>query len=81
MQLPDVKMSATENSLALALVVVINWMLAHLFTQWVMPSEVQSALQTVITILIAWFITRTNGNGNGKKTNGTPPSPPEGPKP
>lgn len=50
--------SATENTLALAIVVILNWLMAHLATSWAMPSEVQSALQSIITISIAYYLSK-----------------------
>lgn len=40
------------TSLALATVVLFNWFLAHLATDWVLPPEVTQALQTIVTY--AW---------------------------
>jgi hypothetical protein len=46
-----------EQALALALVVILNWLLAHLATNWTMPPEVANAAQSVITIVVAYLIT------------------------
>lgn len=53
---------ATANLLAFATVVELNWVIAHVATSWAMPSEVQSAVQTSITIWLTWWA--------GKKLNG-----------
>lgn len=45
-----------ENAVALAIVVIADWLLAHLATSWVMPSEVQSSVQgLLIAVMGAWF--------------------------
>jgi hypothetical protein len=49
---------STEDIVALALVVIENWLLAHLLPSWVLPSEVQSAEQTLITVGVAWWLSR-----------------------
>ena len=51
MQLPS---NSSENALALALMVIANWLMAHLVTDWVMPSEVQSACQTLLIAGLGW---------------------------
>lgn len=48
--------NTTENATALALVVIANWFLAHLSTDWVMPSEVQSSLQALIVAGFGWYL-------------------------
>lgn len=48
----------STNTFALALVVLINWMLAHLETDWAMPPEVQSSLQAIIAIVVTWIVTK-----------------------
>lgn len=40
----------SAHAAALAIVVILNWLLAHLATDWAMPPEVQSALQALISI-------------------------------
>lgn len=45
-----------EAAFALACVVLLNWVLAHLATSWVMPSEVQSAVQTIVSITTSYFV-------------------------
>ena len=47
---------STEDIVALALMVILNWLLAHLLTNWVLPPEVQSAFQTLITVAIAAWL-------------------------
>lgn len=57
--------SSAENAIALGLVVLANWLLAHLATSWAMPPEVQSSLQAMIIALLgAWFKTRAAGQGS-----------------
>lgn len=48
--------STNEQALALACVVILNWLIAHLATSWAMPPEVQSAVQSVITIGIGYYL-------------------------
>lgn len=50
--------STNEQALALSLVVILNWLLAHLVTSWAMPPEVQSAVQSIITIGIGYVLSR-----------------------
>lgn len=68
---------ANEQAFALALVVIINWVLAHLMTDWAMPPEVQSSLQSIITITIGFFLDRAARNGGAATipTVTTPPPP------
>lgn len=71
--------SHVQNIVAFAFVVIANWILAHLANSWVMPSEVQSAFQTLIGVSVgAWAINHNikipNGNGNGNG-NGHDPDP------
>ena len=40
--------NTTENATALAIVVIGNWLLTHLATEWTMPPEVQSSVQALI---------------------------------
>ena len=40
----------TEDIVALSLVVLANWLIAHLATSWVLPPEVSSAVQTLIVV-------------------------------
>lgn len=61
----------TGSVAALALVVIINWLIAHLATDWVMPPEVQSAVQTLISVtLTAWLLRRENKSGNDRASGG-----------
>ncbi len=67
--------NTTENAVALAIVVILNWLLTHLATTWAMPPEVQSSLQALIVAVGgAWLRARhLNRVANGK----TPPDPPQ----
>ncbi len=71
----------TGSVVALALVVIINWLIAHLETSWAMPPEVQSAVQTLISVsltaFLAWLAQRGIKVGNG--SNGAPPPPVQAP--
>lgn len=49
---------STEDIVALAFMVILNWFMAHLMTSWVLPPEVQSAFQTIITVGIAAYLNR-----------------------
>jgi hypothetical protein len=49
---------STEDVVALSLMVILNWLLAHIATSWVLPPEVQSATQTLLTVCIAMYIDR-----------------------
>lgn len=55
---PTIARNTNEQALALACVVIINWLIAHLATSWVMPPEVQSAVQSTVTILISYWLSR-----------------------
>lgn len=44
--------TTAENTLALALVVFVNWLLAHLANDWTMPAEVESSVQAGVTVLL-----------------------------
>lgn len=72
--MPTFPNGSTENAIALAMVVLANWFLAHLATDWVMPSEVQSSLQGLLVVAIGcWLRLRhmsLTGGGGGV------PSPP-----
>lgn len=50
--------NSSENALALAIMVIGNWIIAHLVTDWVMPTEVQSSAQT---LLVAFLGTHFDG--------------------
>jgi hypothetical protein len=45
-----------EQTLAMAFVIFLNWMISHLANSWVMPSEVESAVQSCLVIIIAWYV-------------------------
>lgn len=74
--------SHLPNGLALALMVMVNWVLAHLATNWVMPPEVSSAAQSIITALLTVWVDQNpvlkqvlaalNDNHNGNGNGGTP---------
>lgn len=62
--------TTAENTLALAFVVFVNWLLAHLATDWTMPSEVESSLQAGITVLLgAHFQWRDARKTKAEETN------------
>lgn len=67
--------NTTENAVALGLVVIANWLLAHLATNWAMPSEVQSSLQTLIIALLGYWLKKraTRGQSSATVTVGTQP--------
>lgn len=44
------------QGLAVALVVILNWVLAHEANAWTMPSEVQSAFQFILGLTMAGVI-------------------------
>ena len=46
------------NAFALAVVVFVNWIIAHLATEWTMPPEVQSAVQTIVTIVTSYWVAK-----------------------
>ncbi len=48
----------TENATALAAVVMANWILAHVATDWVMPQEVSGAAQAIILAGFGAFLAR-----------------------
>jgi uncharacterized protein YggT (Ycf19 family) len=53
--------SNTANATAMAFVIWVNWLLAHLATSWVMPSEVESAVQALLVALLSEYLaTRRN---------------------
>lgn len=53
--------SNTGNVTAMSVVIIINWLLAHLETSWVMPPEVASAAQALIVWLVSeWSVGRRN---------------------
>lgn len=62
-----------ENATALAAVVVINWLLAHLATDWVMPAEVANALQSLVIVLIGSL--RPSGAKAAPAAPGASPAP------
>lgn len=41
-----------ENVLAMSIVVILNWLIHNLATDWSLPPEVQSAFQSVITVAL-----------------------------
>ena len=47
---------ANEQATALALVVIFNWLLSHDATSWVMPPEVQSSLQSLISFVYGSYL-------------------------
>lgn len=58
---PTMVTSNTSSGIAAALVVIINWFLAHLETDWVMPAEVAAALQFIITYAVGeWVVASKN---------------------
>lgn len=70
-----------QNVLALSIVVIIDWFIAHLAPNWVLPPEVAQAFQTIVSVAIGAYVMRNhltlpNGNGNGNGGNGAPSTPP-----
>lgn len=69
----------TGNVVALGVVVILNWIIAHLANSWTMPPEVQSALQTLLAVAITAIALK-----NGIKLNGQsdelPPIAPKAPQ-
>lgn len=51
-------MNHSPNVAAVALVIIGNWFLAHVATEWVLPPEVQTAFQSLITVGLGWWLTR-----------------------
>ena len=52
-------MNHSPNVAAVAVVIIGNWILAHVATEWVMPAEVQSAFQGLITFAAGAWLART----------------------
>ncbi len=48
----------TENATAYGAVVLANWILAHVATNWVMPQEVSGAAQAIILAGFGAFLAR-----------------------
>lgn len=44
-----------EQVLAMSIVIIFNWLIAHLATSWALPPEVQSAVQSSLVIIIYWY--------------------------
>lgn len=61
-----------ENATALAVVVVVNWLLAHLANEWVMPAEVANALQSLVIVLLGSVLHRDK---SAPAAPGSPPDP------
>ena len=66
----------TGSVVALALVVILNWFLSHLATSWAMPPEVQSAVQTLISIAVTAWLGWLAARGIKVESNGVAPPPP-----
>lgn len=67
--------NTTENAVALACVVILNWLLTHLCTTWAMPPEVQSSLQALIVAGGGAWLKRRH---NSRIASGAqPPDPPQ----
>lgn len=49
------KRQTSEQALAMAFVIIINWLISHLATSWQLPPEVQSAVQSCFVIVIGWY--------------------------
>jgi hypothetical protein len=53
--------SNTGNVTAMSVVIIANWLLAHLNSAWVMPPEVASAAQALVVWLVSeWSVGRRN---------------------
>ena len=55
---PTIQRNTNEQALALSFVVILNWFIAHLVTSWTLPPEVQSAVQSIVTIGISYWLSR-----------------------
>lgn len=49
-------MTQSPNVAAVAIVIIANWIIAHVATEWVMPTEVQAAFQGLITFAGGMFV-------------------------
>lgn len=64
--------SGSKDTFAMALVIFINWIIAHDANAWVMPPEVQSAVQAIIAIVTGYLVARKQN----KITTAPPALPP-----
>jgi hypothetical protein len=59
--------SNTSSGIAAAVVVIFNWLLAHLETNWVMPAEVAAALQFLLTYAVGEWVVASKNKAMGKQ--------------
>jgi hypothetical protein len=54
----EAEMNHSPNVAAVAVVIIVNWILAHVANDWVLPQEVQSAVQALITVWLGWWLAK-----------------------
>jgi uncharacterized membrane-anchored protein len=66
----------SAHAVALAVVVLLNFIIGHISKDWALPPDVQSSAQTLVAVIYGWWMKRqfTNPSTGSGSSSGAPSS-------